>query len=241
MPERDGPIRNWTSVVNSSSQAAPESSRRQTDSRVNEDDPVVRGVVAGGRVVDEWIRQAQQTARLLGGDARSTAGWADTSGRILKATSDLAAAWWSALGVLQSNGGMGFPSAPSGHQSAWQAAATDAAPTSHQPPPAASAASETSESASGPRLRLEIASRRRVELTVDVRRRNATELRVLDLRPERGDAPRLSGTVLEPWGLDGFSLRLTVPDDQPSGVYHAVVLDAGADCAIGTVTLRIPS
>jgi hypothetical protein len=78
-------------------------------------------------------------------------------------------------------------------------------------------------------------------VTVDIHRRNVTTMRVLDLRPERGDAPRLSATELESLGTDGLSLRLTVPDDQPSGVYHAVVLDADADCAIGTVTLRIPS
>ena len=65
-------------------------------------------------------------------------------------------------------------------------------------------------------------------------------MRVLDLRPERGDGPRVPGPDVEPWGGDGFCLRLAVPDDQPAGAYHAVVLDTAADCAVGTVTLRIP-
>ena len=55
------------------------------------------------------------------------------------------------------------------------------------------------------------------------------------------DAPRIHGAELEPWNVDGLHLRLVVPDDQPPGVYHAVVLDAIADCAAGTVTLRIPA
>jgi hypothetical protein len=241
MPERDGPIRNWASVINSSSQPAGASSEDKKESGMDENDPVFRGVLSGGRVVDEWIRQAQQAARLLGGDGRSTAGWADTSSKIFKATSDLAAAWWSVLGAIPPNTGMGSSSTPPGHQSAWQAGATaDASSASHRPP-SASGTAPTSESAAGPRIRLEIASRRPVEVTVDIHRRGVNTLRVLDLRPERGDAPRLSGTELEAWGSDGCCLRLTVPDEQPSGVYHAVVLDADADCAIGTVTLRIPS
>src|SRR5262245_36842295 len=98
MPERDGPIRNWASAVNASSKPAGPSSEDKKESRMDENDPIVRGVLSGGRVVDEWIRQAQQTARMLGGDGRATAGWTDASSRIFKATSDLAAAWWSVVG-----------------------------------------------------------------------------------------------------------------------------------------------
>ena len=68
MPDREGPIRSWVAATDSESRDDPGNDRRaESESAVDQQDPIVRGVVAGGRVVDEWIRQAQQTARLLGG------------------------------------------------------------------------------------------------------------------------------------------------------------------------------
>ena len=96
---------------------------------VDHQDPIVRGVVAGGRVVDEWIRQAQQTARLLGG-TRSTAGWADASGQMFKTASDMMAAWWSLFGVPQPNAapGIGSRQPNAAHESAWAASTRPSRP-----------------------------------------------------------------------------------------------------------------
>lgn len=96
-------------------------------------------------------------------------------------------------------------------------------------------------SSTGPRVRLEVASRRPVEVTVDLHRPGVAQFRVLDLRAEQGDAPRIQGTELDTWDSEGVRLRIAVPDDQPPGAYHGVILDAVADCAVGTVTLRIRS
>ena len=84
-----------------------------------------------------------------------------------------------------------------------------------------------------------MASRRPVEVTIDIHEIRSTELRVLDLRPEVDGAPRIHAPALEPWNADGLRLRLSVPDEQPPGTYHAVVLDTAADCAIGTITVRV--
>jgi hypothetical protein len=235
--DRDGPIRNWASAVSPESSTSPNGAPAAgAEPKVDDQDPIVRGVVSGGKVVDEWIRQAQQAARLLGSAPASTAGWADASGRMFKVTSDLMASWWSMLGVLPPNGPAASPPG-SNHQSAWQA---------HTPPPVRNeeprspSSHEPISSSAGPRLRVEVASRRPVEVTVDMHRRGVAKFRVLDLRPE-GDGQRIRGIELEPWDQDGLRLRLTVPDDQPVGIYHAVVLDAAADYAVGTITLKIPA
>ena len=89
-------------------------------------------------------------------------------------------------------------------------------------------------------MKLDVASRRPVEISVELQRQGCKQFQVLDLRPERGAAKRLRGTTLEPLGDNGLILRLRVPDRQPPGTYHAVVLDPSADCAVGTITLRIP-
>ncbi len=192
-------------------------------------------------MVEEWIRQAQQTARLLGGSG-ATAGWADGSGRMIKTASDIMAAWWSLWGMPQPGDGAGFGSRRQGstsHESAWSASAS-ADPMVREPGPPASAHTEPSQFLAGPCVRLEIASRRPVDVTVDLRRRGVAHFRVLDLRAEQGEAPRIQGTTLEAWESDGVRLRLTVPDDQPPGTYHAVILDPVQDSAVGTVTLKIP-
>jgi hypothetical protein len=232
-PERAAPIRSWASTANPNPRNSAEKDPSQRpEAPVDSEDPLNRGVVAGGRVVDEWIRQAQQTARMLGG-TRSTAGWADASGQMFKTASDLTAAWWSLFGVTLPNGGpASFVNPPSAsRESAWAPAAA-AGPVPNEAP--------TSSPSAGPRVRLEIASRRPVDVTVDLHRRGSSLFRVLDLRPESGEAPRIQGTTLEAWDTEGVRLRLTVPEGQPAGTYHAVVLDPVLDSAVGTVTLRIP-
>ena len=78
-----------------------------------------------------------------------------------------------------------------------------------------------------------------MEIAVDLTRQGSAGLRALDLRPLRGTARRIRGVEIDP--IDGgVHLRLTVPDDQPGGTYHAVILDTATDAAVGTLTVRIP-
>jgi hypothetical protein len=243
MLDRDGPIRSWASAVSSDRpRAAKDTPRASPGVPLDSEDPIVRGVVSGGRVVDEWIRQAQQTARLLGG-TDSSASWADASGRMFRTASDVMAAWWSMFGVPQPNVGAGVVSPEPGagsHESAWQAR-TPTQPMADDPRPTHPSQTErASHSSAGPRVRLEVASCRPIVVTVDLHRRGVTQFRVLDLRAEHGDAPRIRGTSLDTWDSEGLWLRVAVPDDQPPGAYHGVILDIALDCAVGTVTLKIP-
>jgi hypothetical protein len=238
MLNRDGPIRSWVSAVGPDAPNATAAPPGGAETPVDGRDPIVRGVVSGGRVVDEWIRQAQQTARLLGGTG-SNAGWADASGQMFRTASDLMAAWWSMLGVPLPNGGAGSAGSrpAANHDSAWQARTSEAAP--GVPPTPQSAMNTAPPESRGPHVTFEVASRRPVEITVDLHKEGCTELQVLDLRPERGKGRRIGGTQLEALDRQGLRLRLTIPDNQAPGTYHAVVLDRVADCAVGTVTLRI--
>ena len=243
IPDRDGPIRSWASAVAPEPQNTPRDNVRPgPDISPDSHDPIVRGVVSGGRVVDEWIRQAQQAARLLGGTS-AAGGWPDASGRMFRATSDLVAAWLAILGLPQQNGvgGWGGPQPGTAYpESDWRTRSSpEPVQTRESRPSGPSEMDPEMAATTGPRVRLDVSSRRPVEVTVDLHRRGVTRFRVLDLRAERGNARRIQGTDLEPWAPDGVRLHLAVPDDQPPGTYHAVILDAEADCAVGTVTLRI--
>ena len=240
MLDRDGPIRSWASAIGSTPpKEAPDGTRAGRDRPLDSDDPIVRGVVSGGKVVDEWIRQAQQAARLLGGNPSPTA-WADASGRMFRNASDLMAAWWGMLGIPMPNGAPAGTAPPgaANHDSAWPPRPA------HRPPggepesqtPLTSPVSRTSD---GSRVRIEVASRRPVEITIDMHRDDCAGLRVLDLRPTRGNAPRIRGIKLEPSDAHGLHLRLTVPDKQPAGTYRAFVIDPATDSTVGTLTVRI--
>jgi hypothetical protein len=197
-------------------------------------DPVIRGVVSGNRVVEDWIRQAQHAARLLGGSS-GTAGWADASGRMLKTTSDVITAWSAMLGIAAPNG-----SGNGGERHSRDGAPAPAAATTSVPSTSVQVApSPETRRPTPPRVTLNVTSRRQVAVTVDLHKDTAAPLHVLDLRPERGNARRIRGTELTATEAEGLRLRLVVPDTQAAGTYHAVVVDDAADCAVGTITVRI--
>jgi hypothetical protein len=238
--DRYGPIRNWSSAVSPTPDTTVKDSTSGNGASVDAEDPVVRGVVEGGRVVEDWIRQAQRAARLFGGTA-PMGQWTDAGGQLFRAMSDAAAAWWSLVGVPPN--GFGSPPRPSAvnHEAASWTSRAAQEPMQSESRPNSRAAAENTESSPGPRLRIELASRQPVEVTVDLHKRAVTQFRVLDLRAAEGEAPRIPGTRLESWDANGLRLKLTIPDDQPPGTYHGVVLDPAADCVVGTVTLRIPT
>jgi hypothetical protein len=194
----------------------------------------------GGRVVDEWIRQAQHAARLMNGTP-ANAGWADASGRMFRAASDFMAAWMSTMSAPMPNGGAAWPGWPSGARASEPSTprAQTSAPTTEPGAAVSANGGGAAHVSTGSRVKVEVASRRPVDVTIDLHKRGAVTFRVLDLRPEQGDAPRIQRPQFENWDANGVRLRLAVPDDQPSGTYHAVILDDDADCAVGTVTLRI--
>jgi len=232
--ERDRPIRGWPAAMDAEA-AAPGRGAATPSQSADSEDPIVRGVVAGGRVVDDWIRQAQQAARLMGGTVPNGS-WPDASSRMFRAASDLMATWMSTVaGPLQGGASPWFtPPAP-----ASTVRSASAAPAKAPEPVTEHERRHSDDTSLRQRVRFEVLSRRPIALSLDVHRNGTRQFRVLDLRSEEGDAPRIGKLELTHAESDWLTLRVTVPDDQPPGTYHGVVLDLAADCAIGTVTLRI--
>jgi hypothetical protein len=197
-------------------------------------DPITRAVVTGGHVVDEWIRQAQQTARLLGGNALNL-GWADDSSRLVKTASDAMATWLAMFGLPQANVEREYRNGASGAPTTEPAAPTSVrSEPGLAPPPVDHAGPD-----GATRVSVNIEGGRHCRVSVDVRLRQAISFRVLDLRPDAGDAPRIQHVTLCVGDTGEVQLNLAVPQNQPPGTYRAVVLDAVRDMAIGTITLRL--
>ncbi len=81
---------------------------------------------------------------------------------------------------------------------------------------------------------LEVRSSRRVAVKLDLR--GAGEPAVSPLQPAQRGAP-----AIEAVSFKAGALQLEIADDQPAGVYNAVVVDAGSGEPLGTLTVRIPA
>lgn len=83
---------------------------------------------------------------------------------------------------------------------------------------------------------IEVKSSRRANVKLDLRG-SARTLRVGPLQPALGGAKPIESVGFEP-GAEP-KLALEIADDQPAGVYNAVVVDADSGEALGTLTVRI--
>jgi hypothetical protein len=196
----------------------------------------------GGQVVDEWMKQGQQMARLLGAPPLG-AGWPDASGRMMKAASDFMAAWLTSFatpmqaGAAAWNGGAAS-SRPQDRSPAAPANGNGDAAGSHAAAGVGPQETRTAANLSSARVTLDVTSKRPVEISIALHCQGTAKLRVLDLRPDEGDAPRIRAPQLEPDG-NGWRLRISVPADQPAGTYHAAIIDDAADFAVGSLTVKV--
>lgn len=243
--KREGPIRSWPSAMGADGPAPPPSgsSRPQQGVAGDSQDPIRRGVVMGGQVVDEWMKQGQQFARLLGAPPLGGTGWPDASGRMMRAASDFMAAWLTSFGAPMQPGtapwnGAHWP--PAGNGTAAPGNGAGEAAGSHDGV-AGDAVQGTRPGSvlSNSRVTLDVTSRRPVEISVVLQCHGLAKLRVLDLRPDEGDAPRIRAPQLEPSDGEGWRLRISVPADQPPGAYHATIIDDDADFAVGSLTVKV--
>jgi len=225
--------------------ASAESTRQPQGPPGNPQDPIRRGVVTGSQVVDEWMKQGQQMARLLGTPPLGGAGWPDASGRMMKAASDFMAAWLTSFAAPMSGGtapwnGGAAPSRPQDRSTSGppngngDAAGSHAAAAGHDAQEA-----RTASVLSGARVTLDVTSKRPVEISIALHCQGSAKLRVLDLRPEAGNAPRIRAPQLEALDDDGWRLRISVPADQPAGTYHATIIDDSADFGVGSLTVKV--
>ena len=241
--KREGPIRSWPSAMGAD---APDplsaaSARPQQASAGSNQDPIRRGVVMGGQVVDEWMKQGQHMARMLGTPPMG-AGWPDASGRMMKAASDFMAAWMTSFATSMQPGTApwnGVQAPPHGNGSAARPNSNgDASGTGAPVSRDASSEARPPNVLSHARITLDVTSKRPVEISIALQCQGAAKLRVLDLRPDEGDAPRIRAPQLDPSG-EGWRLRISVPADQPPGTYHATIIDDAADFGVGSVTVKV--
>ena len=174
------------------------------------DDPVARGVKLGYSVLDEQMREGQRLAERLRGGARPGA-----------APLDIGALVERALNIYRDIGALAF-------------AATEAlarnpsfgAGRTPEPAPAAPASTP---------FALDVKSARRVTVKLDLR----PGVRAPRVGPLACAAHAIAGVGLELDASGAATLRLEIGDDQPAGVYHAVVVDGEGEAA-GALTVRIP-
>jgi len=99
------------------------------------------------------------------------------------------------------------------------------APAQEPPPPRADPASAA--------YAFEVKSSRRVGVKLDLRPGGRPQVGALQAL---GPAPAIAGV-----GFKAGALQLEIADDQPDGVYNAVVVDADSGEPLGTLTVRIPA
>lgn len=233
-PVRTQPIRNWETLFGPPGAPPP--------GAPPSGDPVSGGVEAGYRVIEEYLRQGQSVARTLWAPPQGS-GMPPDNGHpqhmtaLFQSFSEFAGLW---LDLMAKTGPGGFASrGPT-------PVTRTAEPSSNGPgvptPPAAPEADGQKPSVEMPSgLTLEIESKRRVEVSVDLRARSAgLSLKVQDLRAPEPDKPRLTGVSIEgPPAEERIHLCIRIPDDHPAGVYSGVILDGQTSIPRGTLCVRL--
>lgn len=215
--DRTEPIRNWSTMIGGPPVDGVPAGMAEV---------VQRSVDLGYRVIDEYVRQGQRAAERMsgrGGPTSPVGEVQDAAAHMTRLASDGLRIWLELFGLAMA--GAGGQMAPAGPVSAPAAAAA--------PANGATAAPTT-------RVRLAIATRRPVEVAVDLRPEAASaELIAHALRAADADAPPLAGAAFVRDDGGALVLRLAVPDDQPPGIYNGLVIDAGSNRPVGTLSVRI--
>jgi hypothetical protein len=234
-PSRTEPVRSWASML----AGAADNGARNGRPAASLGDVVSRSVDLGYRVVDEYVRQGQKAARRVGDRSWEPEAMAreaqDVMARMMQYGSDFLSVWMEFMEVAARNPvGLGAL-APSVAGQA-PASAAKAERNGHEAATAPAASERT-------RVRIEVASARPAEVSLDLRP-DAARLRLVvhALRAVDPDKPRLKNVVLASNG-DGepLALRIRVPDDQPSGTYNGMIIDEETSRPVGTVSVRIGS
>lgn len=245
-PERTGPIRSWSNVFGP---PGPGRERAQASSEspapgggTPSGDAVARAVDLGYRVVDEYIRQGQNAARLLSDRAYGPEAMAsdaqELASRMVRYASDFAGVWFELMGMATT----GRPT------TAGSAAGGDGSPA--RPPPAAppGAADGAAERRAAPtavrtHVAVELESPLPTEVILDLQPSAPSHsLAVHDLRSVEAEQPRITGIGFEGGvGAEPVRLRIRIPPDQPPGTYNGIVVDGETSLPAGTLCVRVAS
>jgi hypothetical protein len=227
--DRTAPIRNWTALLGAftagGNGSAAHDGGASAGARPGFSEAISRSVEIGYRVVDEYIRQGQRAARILGqggtrpdqwtGDAR------DLGQRMAHYASELVGAWLELLDRANVAPGVQAASAPG---------TAPAAPPVQESAPAAAAP-----------VRIAIESTRPVDVLVDLRASvTAGDLIIHALRACEAWKPRIEDVAFRA-GQAGEApvLRVRVPAHHPPGVYEGLVIDGRTNRPVGVVRVSL--
>jgi len=207
-------------------------------------DPVSRAVDLGYTVIDDFLRRGAQSAeetrsrarepRYAGGDLR------EMTERMFQYFSEAGMIWMEIYGGIARTGGATATRDTGASPGAGAAREESTEPS----PPAADAPTHTSTATAATAATVMVpilmASKRPVEVALSLQQSCDLEsLRVHDLRAAPGK-PRLRGIGFESGSEhSGPRLEVRVPDDQPAGAYHGVILDERSNRPAGTLSVIV--
>jgi hypothetical protein len=240
-PKRTGPIRSVDGLFGPPRPPSDNGPPQAGSVRESASSTVSRGVELGYRVIGEYMRQGEAFARSNGsrppeGDPASSDPRKLTE-RMVEHASELATAW---LEFVQTTL-VGVPPAGSrGDAGAHDPGAFDLG---GPPSPATASSPRTVPQAPSPprRISIEIASKRRAEVTVDLHpEAGVAPIVAHDLRARDPELPRIRGVTIGPSGTsDRVLVRIAVPDDQPAATYTGLVVDDATNLPRGSVSVRV--
>jgi hypothetical protein len=213
---------------------------------------VSRAVELGYSVIEEYIRQGQAFARGAGSQRGPEGPVAPDPRRLTERmyqyASDLAAVWLEYAQITTGQTSLrGTPpgSAPGARPAAPHVGGfdigSDPAPAHPSGPPPSGAGAPERTSLEAPGVSIDIVSKRRAEVTVELKPGSAQAvLSAHDLRLRDPQLPRISGVTVDPKPSENrVVVRLEVPDDRPAGTYTGLIVDAVTNLPQGTLSLRV--
>jgi hypothetical protein len=239
-PIRKGPIRNASTYFresNSWKEEASDSTKTQSEGQNpfdSLDDVVTKGVKLGYEVIEKYFQQGQKDGEKFRNGAHEedskedTLQWLLTS--MVRLNRDMAGLWIDAIETF-----VGNPDFLSGLMGA--ARSNGVAPSSNAP-------EEPGPSANGgsARVAVEIESKRRTQVTLDLRpspTQDVPHVHALNAPPDFG-APPLTDVSFR-WDRESAIpvVQLKIPDKQPAALYTGVVLDPKTNEVRGTLCVRV--
>jgi hypothetical protein len=211
---------------------------------------VTNAVDLGYRIIDEYMRQGQAFARSAwspgpAGDPLDVEPQ-QLAERMYQYASDFAGTWVEYVQAMMARAPSPFappgptaPPPPGANIGGFDIGHDDSSPqgsVAREP-----RTDEETGRPTAPRVSIDLASKRRTEITVDLRPGFArTPMFAHDLRARDSSIPRISGIAVnvDP-SEDVVTIRIRVPDDQPPAVYSGLLVDEATNLPRGTVSIRI--
>jgi hypothetical protein len=247
--DRVSPIRDFSRIFGPAAPGETPRAKRPGEPRAGRPADIGKAVTAGYQVIDEYMRQGEEFARTMYGSAAgessplfpfspprgSSGGDAqEMAGRLFQVAADFAGAWMDLMQTTTGRGGQRPGSEPRPDVPGFDINA----PPSSAPAPAADP--EVARAEQRAPLTLQIDSKQRVEVAVDVRSDPAGGPIVAhDLRAIDPALPRIEKVQIERTSGEGLVIRLRISDKQPPGVYSGVVVDERTNLPRGTISVRV--